>query len=142
MYLHDSIVFTLLVFSSALLTVLCRDAPTIQIPDQGQIIGHFLNMFRTQKIIGYSGIPYAHPPIDERRFAPPVVETLPSWQGIRNGSQAQLQCWSDLRKPIKNHDEIFFKVLDIDPKAVESSQFSEDCLYLNIFVPDGKLNNE
>lgn len=126
-------------------TILCvvdrirsRDAPIVDIPDQGQISGHFFNMFRTQKIVGYLGIPYAMPPIDDRRFAPPVVEGVAAWQGVRNGSQAPLQCWSDLRKPIKNHDDIFYKILNIDPKAADASQFSEDCLYLNIYVPDGK----
>lgn len=118
--------------------VRCRDAPIVDIPDQGQISGHFFTMFRTQKIVGYLGIPYAMPPIGDRRFSPPTVGDLPPWQGVRNGSQPSLQCWSDTRKPIKNHDEIFYKILNIDPKAANSSQFSEDCLYLNIYVPDGK----
>lgn len=120
--------------------VLGRDAPIIQIPDQGQIMGFFMKMFRIQTIVAYMGIPYAQPPIEERRFAPPFVDTLPSWQGIRSGANSPMQCWSDLRKPTKNHDEIFFKILGIDPKYSNASQFNEDCLYLNIFVPDGELN--
>lgn len=120
---------------------LCRDAPIVNIPDQGQIMGFFIKMFRTQTIVGYLGIPYAQPPIDDRRFAPPFVDTLPSWQGVRSGANVPMQCWSDVRKPLKNHDEIFFKILGIDPKTSNASQFSEDCLYLNIFVPDGKHIN-
>lgn len=133
-YLRFVIFLFLLVFR----TTLCRDAPVVQIPGQGQIMGFFSKMFRTQTIIGYLGIPYAQPPIDHLRFAPPSVDVLPSWQGIRNGKNPPMQCWSDVRKPIKNHDEIFFKILGIDPKLSNNSQFSEDCLYLNIFVPEGK----
>lgn len=120
------------------LFVVGRDAPIVQIPEQGQIMGFFIKMFRIQTIVGYLGIPYAQPPIDDRRFAPPFVDTLPSWQGIRNGANSPMQCWSDVRKPVKYHDEIFFKILGFDAKYSNSSQFSEDCLYLNIFVPDGK----
>ncbi|XP_055308759.1 neuroligin-3 isoform X2 [Sitodiplosis mosellana] len=93
-------------------------------------------MFRTQTIVGYLGIPYAQPPLEDRRFAPPSQDPLPSWPGIRNGSIPPMQCWSDFRKPIKNHDEIFFKILGIDPRLSNITQFSEDCLFLNIFLPD------
>lgn len=119
-------------------TVLSRDSPTVHIPDQGQIMGVFLKMFRVQSIVAYLGIPYAQSPIEERRFAPPVVDPLPSWEGIRNASQLASSCWSDNRQPMKIHDEIFYKILGIDPKKSDSSQFSEDCLYLNIYIPDGK----
>lgn len=135
-----SVVLTIIVFNCVFLMVLCRDAPIVQIPDQGQVMGFFLKMFRTQTIVGYMGIPYAQPPIEDRRFSPPIVDTLPTWDGVRNGSQMQMQCWSDVRKPIKNHDEIFLKILGIETKSDDTeSPFSEDCLYLNLYVPDGKL---
>lgn len=130
--------FILFILSCEFWTIFGRDAPVVDIRDQGQIMGFFLKMFRTQTIVGYFGIPYAQPPIEDRRFAPPFVDTLPSWQGVRNGAIVPMQCWSDIRRPIKNHDEIFFKILGIDHKITNTSQFSEDCLYLNIFVPDGK----
>lgn len=116
--------------------VFTRDAPIITIPDQGQISGFFMKMFRTQTIVGYLGIPYAIPPVDERRFMPPgPAET---WQGIRDGSVAPKTCWSVLRMPMKFHDEIYYKMLGFDPKSADNnSEFSEDCLYLNIYTPDG-----
>lgn len=138
MNLNRSVFFTSIVFHCIIWMVFCRDAPVVQIPDQGQIMGFYLRMFRVQSIAAYLGIPYAQPPIDDRRFAPPVVETLPSWQGIRNATQLPAQCWSDDRQPMKNHDEIFYKILGIDPKQSDPSQYNEDCLYLNIYVPDGK----
>lgn len=113
-----------------------RDAPVVNIPDQGQISGFFIKMFRTQTIVGYLGIPYAQPPVEEKRFMPPAGP-YPSWQNVRDGSIAQPQCWSDYRKPTKIHDEIFYKILSVDLKGADESQFSEDCLYLNIYAPDG-----
>lgn len=132
-------IFSILTFSFIFRMVLSRDAPVVKIPNQGSIMGYFIKMFRTQTIVGYLGIPYANPPIGDKRFAPPnIIPNPPSWDGIRNGTIAQMQCWSDVRKPMKVHDEIFFKILGIDTKATNNSQFSEDCLYLNIFIPDGK----
>lgn len=138
MNLHRSIFAISIVLFSIIRTVLSRDSPIVDIPDQGQIMGVYLKMFRVQSIVAYLGIPYAQPPIDERRFAKPVVDPLPSWEGIRNGSQMASPCWSDNRQPIKKHDEIFYKILGIDPKESDTSQFSEDCLHLNIYIPDGK----
>lgn len=119
-------------------SVLGRDAPVVKIPEQGDVMGYFMTMFRTQKIVAYLGLPYAQPPINERRFAPPIVESLPSWDGIRNASQLPMECYSDSRKPIKQHDDIFQRMLGLNPKAKDVSRFSEDCLFLNIYVPDGK----
>lgn len=133
-YLYSAIFIFPLMFR----ITLSRDAPVVELPSQGQILGFFFKMFRTQTIVGYLGIPYAQPPTEKNRFGEPLTTPLPSWEGIRNGKNPPMQCWSNTKKPIKNHDEIFFKILGIDPNMTDSSQFSEDCLYINIFVPDGK----
>lgn len=131
--------FFILTFVCIIRTVLSRDAPIVSIPGQGQISGFFIKMFRTQTIVGYLGIPYAEPPVEERRFMPPSGP-FPSWQGVRDGSIQPAQCWSDFRKPNKVHDELFYKLLGIDPKVPDETQYSEDCLYLNIYIPDGEPN--
>lgn len=117
--------------------VLSRDAPVISIPDQGQISGFYIKMFRTQTIVGFLAIPYAQPPTQERRFMPPSGP-FPTWEGIRDGSKAPMQCWTNIRRPAKAHDDFFLKILGVDPKASDDSPFSEDCLYLNIYGPNGK----
>lgn len=127
--------FAILTYLSSLRMAFSRDAPVITIPDQGQVSGVFMKMFRTQTIVGYLGIPYALPPNDERRFMPPAPPE--AWQDIRDGSVAQKSCWSVYRMPMKFHDEVYYKMVNFDPKAVNESQFSEDCLYLNIYVPAG-----
>lgn len=82
-----------------------REPPTVMIPGQGMLQGMFMKMFRIQRIVAYLGIPYAQPPINERRFIPPMVDNLPAWDGIRNATVYPPECWSDLRKPMKQHEE-------------------------------------
>lgn len=137
--LLHSISFTTFAYICSLQIAFTRDAPVITIPDQGQLSGIFIKMLRTQTIVGYLGIPYASPPVEERRFMPPVPAE--AWQGIRDGSVAQKSCWSVFRMPMRFHDEIFSKMLGIDPKTTNISQFSEDCLYLNIYVPAGNYEH-
>lgn len=121
--------------------ILCaREPPMVTIPDQGQLMGTFMKMFRIQSVIAYLGIPYAHPPVAERRFAPPIVDDLPSWDGVRNASTMPPDCWqSTLRRTKKLHDEIFSQLLTKSGDDEEEPHvYDEDCLYLNVFIPDGK----
>lgn len=122
--------------------VFARDPPMVTIPDQGTLMGTYLKMVRIQSVIAYMGIPYAHPPIGDRRFTPPVVDDIPSWEGVRNASVPPPDCWqSTLRRTKHRHDEIFS---DLVPKAFTDDDeetthvYDEDCLYLNVFIPDGK----
>lgn len=112
-----------------------REPPTVNIPDQGQLVGMYMKMFRIQRIVAYLGVPYAQPPFV--RFGPPVVDDLPSWQGPRNATEYQPECWSDTRRPAKQHDVAFSRLIGVSRKW-DPGLYSEDCLYLNIFVPDGK----
>lgn len=124
--------------------VMCRDPPTVKIKDQGTIMGMLLKMYRTQRIVAYLGIPYAHPPTGMLRFNPPVVDNLPSWDGVRNGSIAQPNCYQNTKTPKQKHtmvlNKLLNKVMDMDSMMMEmsSDQYDEDCLYLNLFVPDGE----
>lgn len=114
------------------------EPPTVTINEQGVVRGIYLKMFRIQKIIAYLGIPYAQPPINERRFAPPVIYNLPSWDDIRNSTELLSDCWSDTRKPLKQHDEAFLKLIGATRKK-NITQYDEDCLFLNIYMPIGKI---
>jgi carboxylesterase type B len=99
-------------------------------------------MYRTQSIVAYMGIPYAHAPVGDLRFSPPVIEGLTTWEGIRNGSISQANCFQSTKNPIPKHTQVLNKllnkVMDMDDlmEEISSDQFSEDCLYLNVFVPD------
>lgn len=128
--------------------VMCRDPPTMKVAGQGSISGMFITMYRTQRIIAYMGLPYAHPPIGPLRFAPPVISPLASWDGIRNGSISPPNCYQNTNNPKPKHIQVLSKllnkVMDMDDvmDEIASDQYNEDCLYLNIFVPDGKFLKE
>lgn len=124
---------------------MCRDPPTVKIIDQGTVSGMFMKMYRTQSIVTYLGIPYAHPPVGMMRFSPPVVMNMPEWEGIRNGSVSQPNCYQNTNSPLQKHtmvlNRLLSKVMDMNTTLMDmgSDHYDEDCLYLNIFVPDGEF---
>lgn len=128
-----------------ILQVMCRDPPMVKIPKQGTIMGMFMKMYRTQSIVAFLGVPYAQPPVGSLRFNPPVVDNLPAWDGIRNGSMTPPNCYQNTNNPKQKHtmvlNKLLNKVMDIEAMMSEmaSDQYDEDCLYLNIFAPDGRL---
>uniref|UniRef100_A0A5K3FWS6 Carboxylic ester hydrolase n=2 Tax=Mesocestoides corti TaxID=53468 RepID=A0A5K3FWS6_MESCO len=86
------------------------------------------------EVDAYLGIPFAKPPIGDLRFAPPVEARL--WKGERDATQRPNTCWQYL-----------FSGFDLaNPAArvwINNTGMSEDCLYLNVWVPanmpqDGK----
>ncbi|XP_072232081.1 neuroligin-2a [Leuresthes tenuis] len=90
----------------------------------------------------YLGVPYATAPIGDRRFQPP--EAPGSWQEIRNATQFAPVCPQNVHGVLP---EIMLPVwytdnLDVAAGYVQNQ--SEDCLYLNIYVPteDGPLTKK
>ncbi|KAL4631115.1 neuroligin-2-like isoform X1 [Arapaima gigas] len=90
----------------------------------------------------YLGVPYATPPIGERRFQPP--EAPGSWQEVRNATQFAPVCPQNIHGVLP---EIMLPVWftdNLDVVAGYIQNQSEDCLYLNIYVPteDGPLTKK
>ncbi|KAJ8664883.1 hypothetical protein QAD02_006545 [Eretmocerus hayati] len=109
--------------------------PILRLPNQGTLAGREVFISRTQRVVQYLGIPYAQPPIDQLRFAPPVTSPLPSWSGIRNASIFWPSC-HQLTNRRKLHERLYLRLL---PSDMPDPGHSEDCLFLNIFVPDGEF---
>lgn len=90
-------------------------------------------------VIQYLGVPYARPPTGDRRFQPPEPP-LP-WPGIRNVTQFAPVCPQSLdeRSMLGDMMPSWFTA-NLDIAATYLTHQSEDCLYLNIYVPteDGK----
>ncbi|XP_012252434.2 carboxylesterase 5A [Athalia rosae] len=111
-----------------------REPPTVKIPLQGTLAGKEMSLSRTQKVIAYLGIPYAQPPIGPLRFAAPVTSPLPGWSGIREATSYAPSC-QQVAGGRKLHEKVYLRLL---PATDQSDPgVSENCLYLNVFVPDG-----
>ncbi|KAL1402026.1 hypothetical protein pipiens_019898, partial [Culex pipiens pipiens] len=113
-----------------------RDPPTVEIPGQGMVMGTFMKMFRTQRVVAYLGIPYAQAPINEKRFTPPVVDNLPAWEGTRK----RIHLWAPVlalaAETHRRHNQLFLELIQAGAVDEGEKQYDEDCLFLNIYVPD------
>ncbi|XP_017573316.1 neuroligin-1 isoform X2 [Pygocentrus nattereri] len=94
-------------------------------------------------VIQFLGVPYAAPPIGERRFQPP--EPPVSWPDIRNATQFAPVCPQTIlegRLPDVMLPVWFTNSLEVVSSYVQDQ--SEDCLFLNIYVPteDGPLTKK
>jgi hypothetical protein len=108
----------------------------VDIPDQGPVFGKEVALSRTQKAIVYLGIPFAQPPKNPR-LRPPKTDPLPSWTEVKNATSFAAACLQN-REALR---EYHYFLGDILSEQIETLKFSEDCLYLNLFVPDGKRRN-
>lgn len=73
----------------------------------------------------YWGIPYAKPPLGELRFRHPIPSD--PWTGVRNTTERPAACWQGMDTYFPGH-----KGADVwNPNTPRS----EDCLYLNVWVP-------
>ena len=82
---------------------------------------------------GYSifkGVPYAAPPVGEKRFAPP--QKPEAWEGVLDCSRWPNTC-------IQSEGSFGFYQKEFYP---EPKQMDEDCLYLNIWTPAGNQDEK
>uniref|UniRef100_A0A670Y915 Carboxylesterase type B domain-containing protein n=1 Tax=Pseudonaja textilis TaxID=8673 RepID=A0A670Y915_PSETE len=94
---------------------------TVFIPSQGTMLGisRVIRVGSEWKSIGqFLGVPYAAPPVGENRFHPPQPFT---WTDFWNATTTRANCWQ--------------------PGDDSLSSVSEDCLFLNIFVPQNNVRN-
>ena len=108
---------------SQILLVVCQ--PTV-IVEQGEILGkteHFESDYLDiqNDVDVYLGIPYAEPPVGERRFAAPLPK----------------EPWGD--------DEVYNATCNRDicvQAEVPGYNQSEDCLHLNVFTPKSVVSGD
>ncbi|XP_077524768.1 acetylcholinesterase-like [Amblyomma americanum] len=78
----------------------------------------------TSSVRAFLGIPFAEPPVGELRFKKPVPKK--PWEGVYNATSQPPFC---PQPPIRINNFFLIKPTDL---------ISEDCLYLNVFVPATK----
>jgi len=91
------------------------DAPEVM-TEQGRVQG-----FSTELADGFFALPYAAPPIGELRWRPP--QTARTWDGVRKATERAPMCM----QPV-------FPGMDAEDDRLPTS---EDCLYLNVWRPQG-----
>ncbi|XP_072349577.1 LOW QUALITY PROTEIN: neuroligin-4, X-linked-like [Scyliorhinus torazame] len=84
-------------------------------------------------VVQYLGVPFATPPIGERRFQPP--EAPASWTDVRNATQFAPVCPQNIHGMLPEVMLPVWFLSNLDDVATYIQEQSEDCLYLNIYVP-------
>ena len=87
---------------------------------QGRLLGT-MSHGSSGRIQVFRGIPYAVPPVGNRRWKP--AEPAPKWEGVRQAIQYAPHCI----QPSTPKDGFFSHPLP---------HMSEDCLYLNVWAPE------
>ncbi|CAF1002228.1 unnamed protein product [Adineta ricciae] len=118
----------MLIFNLSLSSTSSSD-PLVRSTNSGRVRG-IDSYFRTadsprlHHVRAWLGIPFAKPPIGKRRFRAP--ERVDPWPGILNTTQFPATCWQT--------EQIVYN-LEAEKIWSPSTNCSEDCLYLNIWVP-------
>ncbi|XP_077309519.1 fatty acyl-CoA hydrolase precursor, medium chain-like isoform X2 [Lithobates pipiens] len=99
----------------------------------GNIRGTTLTVKEVDRTVhAFYGIPFAKPPVGPLRFAAP--EPPEPWKSVREASEYPPMCL----QPI----EMTKKIMKIIEVEVTYPPVSEDCLYLNIFTPSDRGDND
>jgi len=103
-----------------------RDTEPIVDTPQGRIRG-LVSDYNGNRFEQFLGVPFAAPPLGALRWKKPVPPE--PWTDVRNATQFSLHC---------THLLAYFYV----GAGLSSGQNGEDCLYLNVWVPNGVAENE
>lgn len=90
-----------------------------------RVDGGFAAGIRRGGVRAWLGLPYAAPPLGERRWCEP--QPVPAWAGVRAATAFAPQCL----QPGRPADSVYAEYAGVQP-------MSEDCLYLNVWsaAPD------
>ncbi|XP_036604060.1 pyrethroid hydrolase Ces2e-like [Trichosurus vulpecula] len=98
----------------------------IRTTESGQIQGTQVSVKEIDKAVNvFLGIPFAKPPVGALRFSPP--QPPDSWDNVRDATAHPPMCLQDIALLEK-----FNRLMQLNTPTTANS---EDCLYLNIYVP-------
>ncbi|GAB1293470.1 Carboxylesterase 1D [Apodemus speciosus] len=101
---------------------------------KGKVLGKYVSLEGfAQPVAVFLGVPFAKPPLDSLRFAPP--QPAEPWSFVKNTTSYPPMC---------SQDAVGGQVLSelfTNRKENIPLQFSEDCLYLNIYTPADLTKN-
>uniref|UniRef100_A0A182QQQ3 Carboxylic ester hydrolase n=1 Tax=Anopheles farauti TaxID=69004 RepID=A0A182QQQ3_9DIPT len=105
------------IISCVSITARTSDKLKVTLPHGGTLVGRFLHTYSGKGILAFLGVPYAKPPLQDLRFKAPVP--LGGWVGEQMAITDAPLCTQ--RDPYRR-DEAISGV--------------EDCLHLNVYVPE------
>ncbi|KAL6037340.1 hypothetical protein STEG23_031574, partial [Scotinomys teguina] len=101
---------------------------------QGKVLGKYVSLEGfSQPMAVFLGVPFAKPPLGSLRFAPP--QPAEPWSFVKNATSYPPMC---------SQDAVGGQVLSelfTNRKESIPLQFSEDCLYLNVYTPADLTKN-
>ncbi|KAL5280164.1 CES5A.2 family protein [Megaselia abdita] len=100
-----------------LLRVIFAADPKVTLNHGGILVGHYSKTINGREISNFKGIPYAEPPVGDLRFKSP--QPFPAWKGERSAINDTADCF-----------QVEASVHGTTPAG------QEDCLYLNVYVPN------
>ncbi|GAB1293469.1 Carboxylesterase 1C [Apodemus speciosus] len=102
--------------------------PPVVDTKQGKVLGKYVSLEGFQKPVAvFLGVPFAKPPLGSLRFAPP--EPVEPWSIVKNATSYPPMCSQEAVAGQHLSDTFNTK------KESVPLEFSEDCLYLNIYSP-------
>ncbi|XP_021515402.1 carboxylesterase 1E isoform X1 [Meriones unguiculatus] len=121
---------TLILVSLAVFTAEAKHPSSPPVVDtvHGKVLGKYVSLEGfTQPVAVFLGVPFAKPPHGSLRFAPP--QPADPWSFVKNATSYPPMCSQDPETGTIVND------LLTNRKERIPLQFSEDCLYLNIYTP-------
>ena len=123
--LSTSVLHLLSVLTPFIVQAVAASEPSVIVKlEQGRIRGQLETSDRGSEYYSFYGIPYALPPIRERRFMKP--EPIGSWQGIVGGEVIECAQEDSGREDLFNFGGVKLRG-------------REDCLVINIYTPATEL---
>ncbi|KAH6930978.1 hypothetical protein HPB50_021160 [Hyalomma asiaticum] len=107
--------------AAACLVASCAEGPQDVVHTSSGAVRGTVRSTTAGPVRAFFGIPFAEPPLGERRFRKPMPK-MP-WRGILNATALPPLC---PQNPMRMNS--YFAVTETDP-------ISEDCLFLNVFAP-------
>nr|AAC70013.1 carboxylesterase [Sus scrofa] len=103
-------------------------SPPVVDTAQGRVLGKYVSLEGlAQPVAVFLGVPFAKPPLGSLRFAPP--QPAEPWSFVKNTTSYPPMCCQD---PVAGQ---MTSDLFTNGKERLIPEFSEDCLYLNIYTP-------